>query len=318
MKIEGKPRVSLFDIQVNGFAGVDFQDPDPDAGELRRACVALRRHDTHRILLTLVTNSIDALEQTFARIEAIRAKDPVVRETVAGYHLEGPYLNPEDGFRGAHPRNRIKAPDLREYRRLQTAAGGSIRLVTLAPEWPGSTGFIRGLSREGVVVALGHTDASNRQIDRAIAAGATLCTHLGNGCPALMDRHDNIIQRLLARDELVACLIPDGIHLPPGVLRNLARAKPPGKVVITTDAMAAAGAPPGRYTVGTVTVECGRDGVVRLPGTRYFAGSSLTLETGAANAALWTGATAAAARDWASRRPAAIFGIRLPVLHDRR
>ncbi len=272
MKIEGKPRVSLFDIQVNGFAGVDFQDPEPDAGELRRACAALRSHDTHRILLTLITDSIDALEQTFARIEAIRVKDPLVRETVAGYHLEGPYLNPEDGFRGAHPLNRIKGPDLREYRRLQKAAGGNIRLLTLAPEWPGSSRFIRALARDGVVVALGHTDASNRDIDRAIAAGATLCTHLGNGCPALMDRHDNIIQRLLARDELVACLIPDGIHLPPAVFRNLVRGKPPGKVVITTDAMAAAGAPPGRYKVGTVTVECGRDGVVRLPGDPVLRG----------------------------------------------
>jgi len=312
MKIERKPRVSLFDVQVNGFAGVDFQQPRPDAGELRRACVALRRHEMHRILLTLVTNSIAALEQQFADLEAIRAGDPLVSETVAGYHLEGPYLNPADGFRGAHPREFIKAPDLREYRRLQRAAGGNIRMVTLAPEWPGSARFIAALRRDGVVAALGHTDASHRDIDRAIGAGATVCTHLGNGCPSLLDRHDNIIQRLLARDELIASFIPDGIHLPPGTLQNLVRAKPRGQVILTTDAMAAAGAPPGRFRIGQLTVACGRDRVVRLPGTSYFAGSSLTLEEGVAQAARWVGVPPATARDWASRRAAAIFGIRLP------
>jgi len=312
MKIERKAPVSLFDIQVNGFAGVDFQAARPEAAALRHACGALRRHGTHRILLTLITDDIDALEEKFARIEEIRAGDPLVRETVPGYHLEGPWLNPADGYRGAHPRRFIKAPDGREFRRLQKAAGGAIRLVTLAPEWPGSARFIARLAREGVVVALGHTDAGDRDIDRAIAAGARLCTHLGNGCPSLLHRHENVIQRLLARDELTACLIPDGIHLPPSVFRNLLRAKPAGKVLITTDAMAAAGAPPGRYTVGSVTVECGPDRVVRMPGTPYFAGSSLTLDRGVANAALWAPAPAAVARAWASTVPAAIFGIRLP------
>ena len=312
MKIERKPRVSLFDIQVNGFAGVDFQQPNPDAGELRRACAALRLHHTHRILLTLVTDSIDALEQQFAHIEMIRVRDPLVRATVAGYHLEGPYLNPEEGFRGAHPKKFIKKPDWREFQRLQKAAGGNIRLVTLAPEWPGSERFIAALTRRGIVTALGHTDASAGEIDRAVRAGARLCTHLGNGCPSLMDRHDNITQRLLARDDLIAAFIPDGIHVPPGTLKNFLRAKPAGSIILTTDAMAAAGAPPGRYQIGKLTVECGRDGVVRLPGTSYFAGSSLTLEKGVANAARWVSVPAATAWDWASRRPAALFGIKLP------
>ena len=312
MKIERKAPVSLFDIQVNGFAGVDFQDAGLDAAGLRLACKALRRHGTHRILLTLVTDAIDALEQKFARIEEIRARDPLVRETVPGYHLEGPWLNPADGYRGAHPRRFIKAPDGREFRRLQKAAGGAIRLVTLAPEWPGSARFIARLARDGVVVALGHTDAGDRDIDRAIAAGARLCTHLGNGCPSLLHRHDNVIQRLLARDELIASFIPDGIHLPPFLFRNLVRAKPARKVLITTDAMAAAGAPPGRYTIAGIAVECGKDRVVRLPGTPYFAGSSLEPDTGVANAARFAGVPLATARAWASTVPAALFGIRLP------
>jgi N-acetylglucosamine-6-phosphate deacetylase len=314
MKPPRRDRLSLFDIQVNGFAGVDFQLPRPDPAAIRHACEALRRHGTHRILLTLVTDSIDSLEEKFARFEAIRAADPLIRETVPGYHLEGPYLNPADGFRGAHPKRHVKAPDLREYRRLQKAAGGNIRLVTLAPEWPGSGRFIAALSRAGVVTALGHTDANAKEIDRAVAAGARLCTHLGNGCPSTLDRHDNIIQRLLARDELSASFIPDGIHLPPFVLSNLVRAKPAGKVILTTDAMAAAGAPAGKYTIAGITVECGKDRVVRLPGTPYFAGSSLEPDTGVANAARFAGVPLATARAWASSVPAAVFGIRLPKI----
>ena len=314
MKTGRGSRVSLFDLQVNGFAGIDFQQPNLSLEELRLACLGLRNHQTHRILLTLVTDGIDALERQFARIEAMRNRDELVRETVAGYHLEGPYLNPEEGYRGAHPAKFIKAPDWKEYQRLQKAAGGNIRLVTLAPEWPGSARFIAALTRSGVVVSLGHTNASESEIDGAVKAGAALCTHLGNGCPAVMPRHDNITPRQLARDDLVACFLPDGIHIPPTVLKNFLRAKPADQIIITTDAMAAAGAPPGRYSIGKSRVDCGRDGVVHFPGTEYFAGSSLTPEKGAANAARWAGVAPAAAWGWGSSRPAEMFGIRLPRL----
>ncbi len=301
------PKRSLFDIQVNGFAGVDFQDPRLSARQLRRACIALRRHRTGKILLTLITDSVAALDRQFARICAMRSADPVLKDVIAGFHLEGPYISPEDGYRGAHPREFVKAPDLREFDRLQRAACGLIRLVTIAPEWPGSARFISGLAERGVVVGLGHTDATEGEIDRAIAAGASLCTHLGNGCPAILHRHDNIIQRLLARDELVACFIPDGIHLPPAVLKNLIRAKPAGRVILTTDAMAAAGAGPGTYRIGKVRVRCGRDGIVRMPGAPTFAGSSLTLERGVENAARWCGVPRDTTWACASSVPAKIF-----------
>ena len=134
----------------------------------------------------------------------------------------------------------MSAPSLPDFHQLQRAAGGKIRLITLAPEWPGSEDFIRALTGEGVHVSLGHTDASDHEIDRAIQAGARFCTHLGNGVPAVLPRHNNIIQRLLARDELTAFFIPDGIHLPPAVLQNFHRAKPDGRALFTTDAMAAA------------------------------------------------------------------------------
>ena len=304
---------SLFDLQVNGFAGVDFQRAGVEFGELRRAVESLRAHETHRIFLTLISAEPDALCRQFERIERFRKKDAVIRATICGYHLEGPFLSPLEGFRGAHSGEVQRAPDLALFERMQSAAGGNIRLLTLAPEWPQSAEFISEVVRRGIVVSLGHTDASEAQIDDAIRAGSTLCTHLGNGVPQLLPRHDNIVQRLLARDELTACFIPDGVHLPPAVLRNFFRAKPPGKVIFTTDAMAAAAAPPGRYTLGVIEVES-RAGVVRTPGGPYLAGSCLTPNRGVANAAEWLGISILESRALFSVQAANLFRIDLPMI----
>ena len=239
----------------------------------------------------------------------------MIAATVCGYHIEGPFLSAEEGYCGAHPAALQRAPDITAFRSLQSAAGGNIRLLTIAPEWPGSAEFIAEVTGAGVAVSLGHTNASDAEIDAAIAAGARLCTHLGNGVPQTLPRHDNIVQRLLARDELTACLIPDGVHLPPFVLRNFFRAKPPGKVLLTTDAMAAAAAPPGRYTLGPAEGES-RDGAVRQPGRPNLAGSSLTADRGVANAAKWLGVSVPEARALFSTRVAEFFGIGLPAGED--
>jgi N-acetylglucosamine-6-phosphate deacetylase len=306
-------RTSLFDIQINGFAGVDFQRPELTQAELRRAVDQLRVHETHRILLTLITDEIDALCRKFERLERFRGEDPVIAETICGYHLEGPFLSPEEGYSGAHSATLQRAPDLKAFADLQDAARGKIRLITLAPEWPGSAEFIAAVAAAGVVVSLGHTNASEAQIDEAIAAGATLCTHLGNAVPQMLPRHDNIVQRLLARDELTACLIPDGVHLPPFVVKNFFRAKPRGKVIFTTDAMAAADAPPGRYTLGASEVES-RHGAVHQPGRANLAGSCLVPDHGVTNVARWLGISFQDARELFSSRVAAHFGIDLPII----
>ncbi|MDR3405186.1 MAG: N-acetylglucosamine-6-phosphate deacetylase [Chthoniobacter sp.] len=304
---------SLFDLQINGYAGVDFQNPALTHADLRRAIDALRAGQTHRILLTFITDELETLAGKFAQIEKYRAADAVLAETICGYHLEGPFLSPEEGYRGAHPGECMRAPDLAAFRRLQDAAGGNIRLLTLAPEWPGSPDFISAVSGQGVVISLGHTNASEEQIDAAIRAGATMITHLGNGTPVTLPRHNNVIQRLLARDELTACLIPDGAHLPPFTVRNFFRAKPRGKVLFTTDAMAAAGAAPGLYRIGRLEVES-RDGFVRAPGSANLAGSCLAPAQGVANAAQWLGIPVAEARAMFSTGVAAHFGICLPEI----
>ena len=304
---------SLIDIQVNGFAGIDFQQPQLSAAELRQAVDALAAHQTRRFFATLLTDRVDALCAKLANLEQLRAGDPAVAEALCGYHLEGPWLSPEPGFRGAHDPQYMGPPDCAAFDRLQAAANGNLRLLTMAPEWPGSAAFIRHVVASGIAVSLGHTNASDADIDAAIGAGARYCTHLGNGVPAQLPRHDNVIQRLLARDELTAFFIPDGVHLPPPVLRNFHRAKPAGQALFTTDCVAAAGAPPGRYRVGPLEVEVGADRVVRLPGSPYLAGSALCPDDGVRNVGQWLGLDATTARACWSTRIAERFGITLPA-----
>lgn len=299
----------LFDIQVNGFAGVDFQQMDMSASQLRHAVDALHERNTQRIFLTLTTDSVDNLSAKFRRAEELRAGDPVIAATVCGYHLEGPYLSPVEGYRGAHRAEYMRPPLWDEFQTLQEAANGHIRLVTIAPEWEGSDRFIRQAVQSGVDISLGHTNASGDDISGAIDAGARFCTHVGNGVPQQLHRHDNVIQRLLARDELIAFFIPDGIHLPPFTLKNLFRAKPQGKAFFTTDAMAAAGAPPGRYRLGNVEVEVGADRVVREPGQPNFAGSALAPDEAVANIQEFIGLPANEAHRHIGTAVAELFGL---------
>lgn len=298
----------LFDFQINGYAGVDFQDDALNGPALARALAALRQDGVGSLFVTLITDDEDRLCARFARLEKLLAVDPLAQAMIAGYHLEGPWLSPKPGYRGAHPADPMRAPTDAAFARLQAAAGGRIRLVTLAPEWPASAPFIANLVRQGVHVSLGHTDASEAQIDEAIRAGARFCTHLGNGVPLVLPRHDNVIQRLLARDELTACFVPDGIHVPPFVLRNFIRAKPRGKILFTTDAMAAAGAPPGHYRLGALEVSVQEDGIAREPGG-HFAGSSLTPSRGVALTARFLGLDPAEARRLWSEASTRAFGV---------
>lgn len=305
---------SLFDIQVNGFGAIDFQRTGLPGDELRRAVDALAAHETGRFFLTLITDRIDSLCTKLENIERIRAEDPAVGESVCGYHIEGPWLSPEPGFRGAHDPHLMGPPDTGEFDRMQKAAGGHIKLLTLAPELPGSADVIRHVVGSGVAVSLGHTNASDADIDAAVEAGARFCTHLGNGVPIEMHRHDNVVQRLLARDELTAFFIPDGIHLPPNVLKNFFRAKPAGNALFTTDCMSAAGAPPGVYRVAHHELHVGEDRVVRATGSPGFAGSALTPDDGVKNIQRWLGLDESEARRLFSTAVADAFGIVLPPL----
>lgn len=309
---------SLFDIQINGFAGVDFQQDALEATDLRRAVDALAEHQTRRFFLTLITDRISALRGRLIHLENLRAEDPVVAAAVCGYHLEGPWLSPEAGYRGAHNPELKGNPEYEAFQSLQDAAGGNIRLLTLAPELPGSMNFIRQVLGQGTEVSIGHSNADEATIDAAVRAGVRFCTHLGNGVPTELHRHDNVVQRLLSRDELHAFFVPDGIHLPPNVLKNMQRAKPWDRFWFTTDAMAAAGAPPGRYRLGAHELEVGEDRVVRMPGSPQFAGSALEPDRAAELAARFTGIPLRVARSRMSEELAKLFEIELPELDSQK
>lgn len=291
------------DLQVNGFAGVDLNRPGHGPPELRRVVEALWRHGVARFLPTVITAPLESMRATLAALAAARAADPVLAYAMPGIHLEGPFLAPEDGPRGSHPAAAILDPDWEVFQRLQEAAGGLIRLATLAPERPGAIPLIGRLRATGVAVGLGHTDAAPDDIDRAVAAGAQISMHLGNGAHALLPRHRNYIQKQLATDGLLASIIADGHHLPDYMVQNIVRCKGPERMLLITDAMAAAGAPPGRYRLGEVLAEVGPDGYVRLPGTPYLAGSALTMERAVENAARFAGVSLDRALAWATSHP---------------
>ena len=292
----------LFDLQVNGFGGVDFNGPDLTADRVSTALDQMRATGVTRCLPTLVTSSFDRFAAN-ARVLS-RMADPAI----AGLHMEGPYVSPLDGARGAHPRAHVIAASTDDFDRRQDAACGRIVLVTLAPEVPGALPLVEHLVAAGVRVAIGHTMATASQIRDAAAAGATLATHLGNGCPELLPRHPNVIWEQLAADALHASFIADGHHLPASTMKAMIRAKGADRAILVTDAMAAAGCAPGRYSIGDVEGELGPDGRVSLPGTPYLAGSSVTLDRAIVNAIRFTGLPIDAVVAMASTIPASLVG----------
>lgn len=292
----------LFDLQVNGFGGVDFNAPDLTADRVAEALERMRATGVTRCLPTIITSSFEQFAAS-ARVLG-RMSSPAI----AGIHMEGPYVSPVDGARGAHPREHVRPAAADDFNRRQDAAAGRIVLVTLAPEVPGATSLIEHLVESGVRVAIGHTDATPDQIDEAIAAGASLATHLGNGCAQMLPRHPNVIWQQLAADALFASLIVDGHHLPPATVKAMVRAKGAHRTMLVTDAIAAAGSAPGRYRIGGVDCQLGDDGRVSLPGTPYLAGSALTLDRAIANMVRFAGISIDDVIPMASTIPASYLG----------
>lgn len=292
----------FFDLQVNGFAGVDFNRPaEPE--QLKRAIDALRATGVTRFLPTLITSSLERFSSC-ARVLADFAD-----LAIAGIHMEGPYISLQDGPRGAHSREDVIEASIEDFKRRQDAAGGRIVLVTLAPETAGALQLIEHLVSSGVRVAIGHTAASPEQIRDAVRAGATLSTHLGNGCAQVLPRHPNFLWEQLAADDLFASFIVDGHHLPSATVKSMMRAKSVSRSILVTDATAAAANPPGLYTLGKAQVELSPDGCVRVPGAPTLAGSSLTLNAAVGNTVRFTGLPLSEILPMASTTPAHYLGL---------
>ncbi len=297
----------LLDLQCNGYAGIDFNHPDTTSEQMAAAIRAMWRDGCAHVLPTLITASPERLVGLFRELVAALGSDADIAASVPGFHLEGPFISPQDGARGAHPLAQVRDVSRKLWREWQRAANGRIVLTTVAPEVKGAVTFIRQLRAENVLPALGHTMADAATIARACDAGALMTTHLGNGCPQLMHRHQNPVLAQLAEDRLAASIIPDGAHLPPEIVRLYRRVKGAERIVLVTDAMSAAGAPSGRYTIGDLEIEIGPDRIARQPGRPNLAGAAITMREAVERYVAMSGVPLAEAWDAASGRAWALL-----------
>ena len=272
------------DLQVNGYAGVDFNSDDLSADALHSACQRLAGDGVAAILATIITEDLPVMCRRLERLAELRAADPLARQIIAGVHIEGPFINPASGFVGAHPADAVRPATVDAAQRLLAAAAGLTRLVTLAPECDDGQRVTAYLAKHNVIVSAGHCDPSIDTLTAACDAGLSMFTHLGNGCPQQVARHDNVIQRALSLAErLTLCFIADGVHIPLFALRNYLRCSNPDRCLVVTDAIAAAGLGPGRYRLSRWEVLVGDDLAARAPDGSHLVGSAMTMQQNAEN-----------------------------------
>jgi N-acetylglucosamine-6-phosphate deacetylase len=298
------------DLQVNGFRGVNLNTLPLSADSVLLVTQMLWREGVTAYLPTVITNSDDGIEEVVRAIaEAIR-QYPVLDRVIPGIHLEGPFISPQDGPRGAHDLAYVKAPDWELFERWQNAADGRFRLVTLSPEWSNAVEFIEKCVRHGVNVSIGHTAASTEQIADAVRAGASMSTHLGNGSHPMLPRHPNYIWDQLAQDDLWTCMIGDGFHLPDSVLKVIMRVKQ-GRAMLVSDVVDLGGYEPGEYEthIGGKVVLTPEGKLYLKDQPLLLAGSVQTLRQGVWNLQRKQLCELQEAWDMASVRPAAYLGL---------
>ena len=271
--------MKYLDLQVNGAYGIDFNDESLTSEGLELACDKLQKSGVAGFLVTIITDSIDTMCRRIRKIVGILESKPELGQIIIGIHVEGPFLSNQSGYFGTHPRQHIMPANERDTMRLLEAGGGWIRLFTLAPEQDPDCRVIQRLCSDKVLVFAGHTDASFETLKRAIDQGLVGFTHLGNGCVYQVDRHDNIMHRVLAlHDKLSITLIADGIHLPGWLIQSWLMIIGYERSIIISDSMSAAGMPPGEYTIGNQNILVEPSRRTRHCDHGYLAGSASTLQ----------------------------------------
>lgn len=299
-----------FDLQVNGYGGQEFSAATLDEAKVAEIVAAMAPFGVTRLCPTVTTQSLAVLTHALRTIAAACRGSAALARQIPGIHLEGPYLSRQDGPRGAHPLAHIREPDWDEFQRLQEAAEGRIRLLTVSAEYGNAPAFIRRVVDTGVVVALGHTAATAEQLRAAVDAGARVSTHLGNGSHAMLPRLRNYLWEQLAEDRLMAGLIVDGHHLPPAVVQTFVRAKTPARVILVSDLSGQAGQPPGRYRSDFCEVEILPDGKLVIAGQReLLAGATVPLDRCLANVMRFAGVDLASAVRMVVDHPAQLLDI---------
>lgn len=281
----------LVDLQVNGFAGLDFNSGTVTVAELDRALEAMLATGVTTCLPTIITAHPHELEERFRALDAAVKGSRLGPLMCPGYHLEGPFLNPSAGYCGCHPPEAMTAATPELIAHLEGLLSRPILMVTLAPEIEGGIALAGELARMGKVVAIGHSAADFDVVAAAADVGVTLSTHLGNGLPQDLPKLSNALFAQLGEDRMMAGFIADGIHLPPKALKSLIRAKGFERSILVTDAVVAAGAVPGRYSFAGMPVELRVDGSVYQVNGSSLAGSALKLDDAVRNVVAWGIAT---------------------------
>ena len=295
----------LIDNQINGYRGTDFSSTDLSPNKIKNAVEEIVKDGVTSFQPTVITNSHKNLLKIFNDLaEAMNVRE--IRDSVPGFHMEGPYLSPEEGYYGCHSSAYIRKPSWKEFLEYQEAADGNIRQVTLSPEIEGAIEFIKLCTENNIIAAIGHTNATNEQIRKAVDYGATISTHLGNGCANLIDRHRNPLWPQLANDLLVPSIIADGHHLLPEEILVFYKVKGPDNIILTSDVTYLKGMAPGRYIFMGSEIEYTTDGLIRNPVLNCLAGASFPIKTGVENMMDFTGCSLGEAINLATRNVARI------------
>jgi N-acetylglucosamine-6-phosphate deacetylase len=300
---DGEPRgwvlPGFVDVHCHGGGGHSLADGDPDAARAAAAFHASR--GTTTLVASLVSSTADFMEG------ATRALRPLVEDgTLAGVHYEGPYI--AKARCGAHDTGVLRGPEIAELERLLDAGGGAVRMVTMAPELPGAVEAIEFLDARGVIVAIGHTDASYEETMAGIDAGARSATHLFNAMRPFNHRDPGPIPALLDDERIFSEIIADPAHLHPGTMTFAFDVSLPGWTLLVSDAMDAAGLGDGTYRLGDLDVVV-EEGTARLSSTGAIAGSTITLLDAVRNTVGLAGQSVAAAAQMAATTPAELLEL---------
>lgn len=298
----------LIDHQVNGYLSYSFVGEELTKSQIQQITEAFWKEGITTYLPTLTTNSFEIIHKNFG-ILAEAIKDPIIGQSIPGFHLEGPYISPLDGFRGVHPKPHIRKPDWEEFSKWYAAADCKILEVTIAPELEGAIDFIGKCRAKNIVVAIGHHNGSAADIEAAADAGASVSTHLGNGCANTIHRHDNPLWPQLADDRMAASIIVDGFHLRPAEVQTFFKVKGVENTILVSDIVRLAGSPPGIYKDFGTEVEVTKEGKVMMPSQNVLAGASFLITAGVENIMKFTQCSLADAINMASRNPAKLLGL---------
>ncbi len=299
----------LIDNQINGYSNVDFSGNNLTAPDIIIAAKAIRNDGVTSFLPALISNSHENLIKNLRILSDALETDEKLSESIPGFHLEGPYISPEDGYRGCHPAKYVRKPFWNEFIEYKKASGGKIIQVTIAPEVEGAIEFIRLCSNDGIVTAMGHTNASAEQISLAVDNGVSLSTHLGNGCANLINRHNNPIWPQLANDHLTASIIADGYHLLPDEIYVFYKVKRPDNIILTSDVTHLAGMAAGKYIFLESEVILTEEGMLLNPELNCLAGATFPLKKGVENMIKFTGCSLSEAINMASGNVARIYNL---------